>query len=164
MLSQVFHEIEKKIIKFLRANPNSTLEQIEQGTKLGMNQCRRGVEWLRLKKIATVDYQDKIFVSLGENGHKKKDTGLPEYSCVPTSFEQPLSIAAVKTQLKSEFDPAIGIARRQGWVSLSEGFINLVAKPPEAESPLMQLLKFIGDRRIPTSDIEDKESLKTAQN
>ena len=159
-MSQVLHPIEKKIIKFLRANPNSTLEQIEKGTKLEIDQCRRGVEWLKLKNFAIVKDFDKIFLSLGENGLKAKENGLPEYNCVPTSFDQPLNIGIVKSDLGSQFDPAIGIARSQGWISLGGELIKLVEKPPEVESPLIQLLKFIGEKKIPISDIEDKESLE----
>ncbi|KAG0511247.1 MAG: Phenylalanyl-tRNA synthetase alpha chain [Nitrosopumilales archaeon] len=163
-MSQVLHPIEKKIIKFLRANPNSSLTQIEKGTKLGMDQCRRGVEWLKLKNYAIVKDSEKIFVSLGENGLVAKEHGLPEYSCVPTSFDQPLSISTVRSELKSDFDPAIGIARRNGWISIGDGFITLTAKPPENESPLLQLLKFIGEKKIPISDIKNKKSLEELKN
>jgi len=53
-LSHVLHDIEKQIIKLLQSTPNLTEEQLAQETKLSMDQIRRGVEWLRQKKLADV--------------------------------------------------------------------------------------------------------------
>ena len=53
-MQPVLHDIEKQIIKVLQSDPNLTEEKISQETKLSMDQIRRGVEWLRQKKLADV--------------------------------------------------------------------------------------------------------------
>ena len=65
-MSQVLHDIEKQIINVLQSDPNLTEEQISQETNLSMDQIRRGVEWLRQKKLADVSDSINISLSLGK--------------------------------------------------------------------------------------------------
>ena len=58
LLSHVLHDIEKQIIKALQSDPDLTEDEISQETKLSMDQIRRGVEWLRQKKLADVNAVD----------------------------------------------------------------------------------------------------------
>jgi phenylalanyl-tRNA synthetase alpha chain len=46
-LSQVFHDIEKKIILLLKENTKLTPEKIGKSSGLSPDQVRRGIEWLR---------------------------------------------------------------------------------------------------------------------
>ena len=59
-MSQVFHDIEKKILEILQKVPNQTPEQLSTNTELSIDQVRRGIEWLRLKGIAIVTESEKI--------------------------------------------------------------------------------------------------------
>jgi phenylalanyl-tRNA synthetase alpha chain len=77
-LSHVLHDIEKQIINALQSEPNLTEEDISQETKLSMDQIRRGVEWLRQKKLADVSESVNISLSLGKNGLEALKNGLPE--------------------------------------------------------------------------------------
>ncbi len=77
-MSQVLHDIEKQIINVLQSDPNLTEEQISQETNLSMDQIRRGVEWLRQKKLADVSDSINISLSLGKNGLEALKNGLPE--------------------------------------------------------------------------------------
>ena len=65
LLSQVFHDIEKKIILSLRENPKQSPELLEKSTQLSPDQVRRGIEWLKLKDLANVDESKSSIVSLG---------------------------------------------------------------------------------------------------
>ena len=79
MLSQVFHDIEKKIITSLKDNSKQTPENLEKSTKLSPDQIRRGIEWLKLKELANVDEsKSSIICSLGKNGKESLEKGLPE--------------------------------------------------------------------------------------
>src|SRR3989344_487308 len=53
-MSQVFHEIEKKIITSLQNNPKQTPENLEKSTNLSPDQIRRGIEWLKLKELGSI--------------------------------------------------------------------------------------------------------------
>ena len=54
-MSQVFHEIEKKIIRLLNDNPKLSPEKIGISTGLTPDQVRRGIEWLKLKNLANIE-------------------------------------------------------------------------------------------------------------
>ena len=77
-MSHVLHDIEKQVIKVLQSEPNLTEEEISQKTTLSMDQIRRGIEWLRLKKLADVTETTSISLSLGKNGLDALKNGLPE--------------------------------------------------------------------------------------
>jgi len=63
LLSQVFHEIEKKIITALRNIPKQTPGSLEKSTQLSPDQIRRGIEWLRLKELAIVHESKSSVIS-----------------------------------------------------------------------------------------------------
>ena len=50
-MSQVFHDIEKKIIRVLKEKPKISPEKLEEETGLSTDQIRRGIEWLKLKEV-----------------------------------------------------------------------------------------------------------------
>ena len=88
-MSHVLHDIEKQIIKELQrgADPyddDSTTrlyeEDLSEETKLSMDQIRRGVEWLRQKKLVDVSDSTDNSYSLGKNGLDALKNGLPELS------------------------------------------------------------------------------------
>jgi phenylalanyl-tRNA synthetase alpha chain len=66
-LSQVFHEIEKKIISALKTESKLTPEKLEKLTQLSPDQIRRGIEWLKLKELAIVNESKNTNFSLGKN-------------------------------------------------------------------------------------------------
>jgi len=93
-LSQVLHDIEKKIIGSLQKKSGQTPEQLSESTELSIDQIRRGIEWLRLKEFAQVKESSKVEISLGQNGIDAFKTGLPERKLMdlikdgPKTFEE----------------------------------------------------------------------------
>ena len=77
-MSQILHDIEKKIIDSLQKKSEQTPEQLSESTELSIDQVRRGIEWLRLKEFANVIESSKVTVSLGRNGIDSLKNGLPE--------------------------------------------------------------------------------------
>ena len=75
-MSQVLHEIEKKIILTLKENPTQTPEQLGHSTKLSADQIRRGIEWLKLKGLANVDESTSSVFRLGKNGLESLEKGI----------------------------------------------------------------------------------------
>ena len=78
MLSQVFHDIEKKIIHSLQPDQILTISEIEKKTGLQSDQVRRGIEWLKLKNFAHVKESTDIHYHFGEKGYEAIENGLPE--------------------------------------------------------------------------------------
>ena len=78
MQEPVLHVIEKKIIKSLQENPEQSLEELAASAGQSLDQTRRGIEWLRHKKLVTItDRSDDTMVELGKNGLELPGSTLP---------------------------------------------------------------------------------------
>ena len=158
-MSQVFHEIEKKIITSLKDNPKQTPEQLEKSTTLSPDQIRRGIEWLKLKELAIVNESQTITVSLGKNGLESFHKGLPERKLLDLLKNESKKLQDLQRELGNVFGPAMGLARKNNWVDTSEDKIFLKNYP--SEFPGEKTLKQIGENKISKSelDIDDLSSI-----
>jgi len=120
-LSHVLHDIEKQIIKVLQSDPNLTEENISQETKLSMDQIRRGVEWLRQKKLADVSESINTSLSLGKNGLEALKNGLPERRLVTLVQDEPKTFDEIRSSLHGlDFNAAIAHAKKNGWINIEK--------------------------------------------
>jgi phenylalanyl-tRNA synthetase alpha chain len=120
---RTLHEIERKLIKAL-ANGKLTLDALTQQAELNVDQVRRGVEWLRYKKLINVNERGTRFLSIGSEGIKAAKNGLPERRLVNTLVSSPtrsmlLKDAMEKSDLRNEFNIALANALSKNWVSIS---------------------------------------------
>ena len=112
-MSQVLHDIEKKIIGSLQKKSGQTPEQLSESTELSIDQIRRGIEWLRLKELAQVKESSKVEISLGQNGINAFKTGLPERKLMDLIKDGPKTFDEVRTILSGAgFNAAIANAKR----------------------------------------------------
>jgi len=122
-LSLVLHDIEKQIIKVLQSDPNLTEEQISQETNLSMDQIRRGVEWLRQKKLADVSESVNISLSLGKNGQDALKNGLPERRLVNLVIDGPKTFDEIRSSLQGvDFNAAIAHAKKNDWIDIEKTY------------------------------------------
>ena len=105
-MSQVLHDIEKKIIDSLQKKLEQTPEQLSESTELSIDQIRRGIEWLRLKELAQVNETSKIEISLGHNGIDALKNGLPERKLMDLIKDGPKTFDEVRTCLLYTSDAA----------------------------------------------------------
>jgi len=159
LLSQVFHDIEKKIILSLRENPKQSPETLEKSTQLSPDQVRRGIEWLKLKDLANVDESKSIIVSLGKNGIESFQKGLPERRLLDLLKDGPRKLSDLQKELGSVFGPSMGLARKNNWVEASSENVSMKNSP--LELPGEKILKQIGDKKLPKNEIngDDLSSL-----
>ncbi len=155
-MSQVFHEIEKKIIAALKTESKLTPEKLEKLTKLSSDQVRRGIEWLRLKKLTDVDETKNINFSLGKNGLESLRDGLPERRLLDLIKKGPMKISDLQNQLGSVFGPAMGLAKKNNWAESLGNEISLKNYP--VSIPGEKTLKQIGEDKVPITKI-DKDDL-----
>ena len=151
-MSQVFHEIEKKIIVSLKDNPKQTSEKLEKSTNLSPDQIRRGIEWLKLKELAIVNESQTIYISLGKNGLESFHKGLPERRLLDLLKNESKKLQDLQRELGSIFGPAMGLARKNNWVDTSDDKIFLKNYP--SEIPGEKTLKQIGENKISKSEID----------
>ena len=155
LLSQVFHDIEKKIITSLRDNPKQSPETLEQSTQLSPDQIRRGIEWLKLKDLAIVTESKTSMISLGKNGIESFQKGLPERRLLDSLKTGPKKLSDLQKELGSVFGPSIGLARKNNWIEASSDKISLKISPPEL--PGEKTLQLIGDSKLPKDKIDNDD-------
>jgi len=137
-LSHVLHDIEKQIIKVLQSDPNLTEEKISQETNLSMDQIRRGVEWLRQKKLADVSESVNISLSLGKNGLDALKNGLPERRLVNLVKDGPKTFDEIRSSLQGfDFNAAIAHAKKNDWINIEKTGTGskISLKDPDADVP-----------------------------
>jgi phenylalanyl-tRNA synthetase alpha chain len=155
-LSQVFHEIEKKIISVLKIESKLTPEKLEKLTQLSPDQIRRGIEWLKLKELAIVNESKNVDFSLGKNGLESFQKGLPERRLLDLIKKGPMDISDLQKELGFIFGPAMGLAKKNDWVNSDGSNISLKNYP--SNFPGEKTLKQIGDGIISETKI-DKDDL-----
>jgi len=162
-LSHVLHDIERQIVKALQSEPNLTEEQLVQETKLSMDQIRRGVEWLRQKKLADVSETIKISSSLGKNGLDALKNGLPERRLVNLVKDGPKTFDEIRSSLQGpDFNAAIANAKKNDWISIEKmetgSKISLKQEPVQTPEELM--ISTIGEKTISTNPLSMFPALK----
>ena len=156
---QVLHEIEKKIISALQVHSQLTPEQLESETQLSPDQIRRGIEWLKLKGLAIVKESQQTFVCLGKNGLDAYSKGLPERQLLNLLQNGSKTLKELQNELQFIFGPAIGIARKNNWISSNGENISLNSDVKNL--PEEAVIKQIGKAKISQSKINDSKSLES---
>ena len=162
-MSQIFHEIEKKIINSLQKKLEQTPEQLSESTELSIDQIRRGIEWLRLKELAQVNESSKVTISLGKNGIDAFKNGLPERKLMELIKDSPKTFDDVRTMLSGVgFNAAIANAKKNGWIKIdkTDSGTKISTKEKPVETPEEKLILFIGEGTISEKQIENKLALK----
>ena len=154
-MSQVFHEIEKKIISVLQKESNLTPEKLEELTQLSSDQVRRGIEWLRLKEIATVNESKTTNFSLGKNGLEAFQKGLPEKRLLDLVKSKSKQIPDLQKELGHVFGPAMGLAKKNNWIESKGNEISIIKYPEPF--PGEEILKKIGNGTISKTEIDQNE-------
>ena len=154
-MSQVFHDIEKKIISSLKENSKQSPESLEKSTNLSPDQIRRGIEWLKLKDLAIVNESKTSLISLGKNGLESIEKGLPERQLLNSLKDGPKKLSDLQKQLGPVFGPAMGLARKNNWVKADSDSISLNNAPEEI--PAEKIIQQIGKEKIPKEKIDSSE-------
>ena len=163
-MSHVLHDIEKQIVKLLKSTPNLTEENLSKTTALSMDQIRRGVEWLRQKKLADVTETTSTSCKLGKNGLDALKNGLPERRLVTLVQDGPKTFDEIRNSLHGlDFNAAIAHAKKNGWINIEKtdtgSKISLQQEPTENSDE--KTISLIGERSISSKEIASTESLKS---
>ena len=156
-MSQVFHDIEKKIITSLKDNATQTPDSLESSTNLSPDQIRRGIEWLKLKDLAIVTESKTSTISLGKNGLESFQKGLPERRLLNLLHDGPRKLSDLQKELGPVFGPAMGLSRKNNWVDTSADQISLKDLP--SDLPGEKTLKQIGNNALSQNEIDKNDLL-----
>jgi phenylalanyl-tRNA synthetase alpha chain len=122
--TQALHPIERAILKSLSQNDHVLIGSLVESTGLSTDQIRRGIEWLKFKKLIEVNQISTQRVFITSEGKEAAKNGLPERRFVNSLKEgndtaaQVLATGAIKND---EVNAAIAAARRNQWVQFKEG-------------------------------------------
>lgn len=72
------HPIEKSLLRVLARNSPMFVENLSQFTDLGVDQVRRGIEWLKYKGLISVNDKSIAKISVGKNGLYAIENRFPE--------------------------------------------------------------------------------------
>ena len=133
----VLHDIEIKIVDTLRRAMPTPLDEaaLARETGLGVDQVRRGTEWLRHKGLAEVSESVTRRVSLGAAGAIAAKSGLPERRLAEMLIDGPKAMADAQSELGADFGPAMGAARALGWIGTRGRDLVLSGDGPPGEAP-----------------------------
>ena len=154
-MSQVFHDIEKKIINSLKENSIQSPETLEKSTLLSPDQVRRGIEWLKLKDLAIVDESKSSVISLGKNGLDSFEKGLPERRLLNLVKDGPRKLSEIQKELGFVFGPAIGLSRKNNWIETSSD--KIILKTSRSELPGEKTLQKIGNNKLALDKIDKND-------
>ncbi len=162
-MSQVLHPIEKKIINVLQKNRALTIAEIMKNTDLESDQVRRGIEWLKLKNLATVIDDKQLNYFFGPNADKALSIGLPERRLVNEIKNGHNSFELLRNALGDDFNPAIANAKKNNWIKIEKKDSSTIISLEEdtSESPEEKFLKHheTNKKNIPIK--QPQEFLKT---
>ncbi len=119
---KTLHEIERKLILALDKG-KYTLDALTKVADLNIDQIRRGIEWLKYKNLINVNEKVSKSLSLGTEGSKAVEKGLPERRLVNTLESSPtksmlLEDAKEKSGLGDEFNAALANALSKHWIRI----------------------------------------------
>lgn len=112
----VLHPIERRIVEALRGSGELDEGELAGRAGVSADQARRGVEWLLQKKLIDAERMSETAAQLGPRGADALERGLPERRLLDLVVSGTTGMADLREKLGDEFGPAMGAARRAGWV------------------------------------------------
>ncbi len=118
------HPIERSILRVLANNDAISIEILAKMTNLEVDQVRRGVEWLKFKKLISINESSNSRVFLSLEGSTTRISGLPERRLVnavregKNTIREILAWGAIRNE---ETNAAIAGAKRNQWIQFEEG-------------------------------------------
>lgn len=156
-MPRAFHDIEIRIIVALRRCGKSTDVELCNETGLSADSVRRGIEWLRHKGLASIEQTKTQLVRLGERGIEAVGAGLPERQLLNLIRCGKTSLGGLKDEMGADLGPALGIARRHGWVSMNDGAVSLRTIPDRI--PAEEVITKIGRLGAAANEVADQKAL-----
>ena len=160
------HPIEKSLLEILAISDHISVEKLVETSNLSVDQVRRGIEWLKFKKLISSIEKYYTVISLGSNGLKAGKEGLPERRLLNAIKKGNKTVASVLNSgfLKpDEINAAIAIAKRNDWIQFSQlqngdKILLLTAESDLLSSEEKLLQKLINfDNGIQVSELSSEE-------
>ena len=150
-LTRVLHDIETKLLHALEDLQDADYDILCKKTGLLPDQVRRGVEWLRHKGLVSISHKERALVSLGTSGMRAYSDGLPERRLADLAASGICDMAKLASILGDDLKPALGMARKNGWVRISGSVVT--ANPASGTSPAEVLVRRVGSGTVEAASL-----------
>jgi phenylalanyl-tRNA synthetase alpha chain len=161
------HPIERAILEFLSQKEGEEgtqawfdIEVVSSGSRLSLDQVRRGIEWLKSKKMIEAQEQDFVEYALGNEGKAALSEGLPERKLVNVLQDSrgSLELEVLSRNLGAEFSVGLGLARKNNWIKLEGNKVILdISRSSEKEKEEI-LIERIGSKgKLSSSELSSDE-------
>jgi phenylalanyl-tRNA synthetase alpha chain len=158
------HPIERTLLSLLsqedKRNNWHDIDIISSGSGLSLDQIRRGIEWLKSKKMIDEQEEETVVYALGREGKTAVSEGLPERKIVRIleASGDKLDLETLKQKMGSEFSVGLGLARKNNWITLAEGQVTLdPSKSLEKEKEEILLEKIQTKGSLSSSELSPEE-------
>lgn len=153
------NNIEVTILKNLDITTPVGFDELIKSTSLGLDQIRRGVEWLKYKELIVVDDKTEFFYELDSNGIYSLYNGLPERRLINSILDGKKNISEVLSDKKigpSEINIAIAKAKLNGWIKLeTNGQFEIIHHNKSIQSDEEILINKINKYKIPKNELSN---------
>jgi phenylalanyl-tRNA synthetase alpha chain len=159
----VLHPIEVEILKAIRGKGYVKLDDLNTVTGLSVDQVRRGIEWLKDKKLINVREKVDVIVELDTLGIKALEEGFPErriYNFLENVKNVTLEDVRKKSEMdEKEFSAALGVAVKKRLVKLIKkgNSVFLEANPPTVLHTELLIRRISAQKEINISQLNDEE-------
>ena len=134
------HIYEKKLLKELEKNPDTTPEEIAEATGMDIKSVMSAAGSLASKSIIEVEKNIEEIISLSDIGEKYAEIGLLERVILNTlSKKKEISMKDLADEVnldKKESNIGVGWLRRKNWAQIDKGIIKLTEIGSEFENKL----------------------------
>jgi phenylalanyl-tRNA synthetase alpha chain len=162
------HPIERTLLSFLskesHRNSWTDLETISSETGLSLDQIRRGIEWLKSKKMLGMQEEEEVVYALGSEGKKAASEGLPERKLVEIleASGGKMEVPKLTEKMGSEFSVALGLAKKNNWIKLIDKEVILdssKSRTREEEQALLGKIQAKGSISPSELSLQERDAL-----
>ena len=135
-MDMVYHPLEDALILHMKLNVEYTVSDMAKNSNIEIDQARRATEWLLQKGDIRQSKPPQRILYLGPEGKKAKESGLPEQRLLRYMLDG-ISTDTIRDRLKTDWGPAIGICRKNGWIRMDEGQPVITSYPDAMPDDVM---------------------------
>lgn len=174
-IAKELSEIERTCILVLKDGKKRQIYELAAETKLPLDSVRRVAQWLNEKELILITKEENVALGLTQAGRSSLSKGLPEKMFIEAIVKN--GGKAELNQLKKEsmlnepeFNVAMGIAKRNAWISIRKETEKVVLELTGLEKPLLEgdyktekalkVLKAVKEKNFDYKEIaEEREEL-----
>lgn len=160
-MSIPLHPIEKTILVSLASLGVKEMAMDDLSSKNGLtiDQVRRGIEWLKAKKLIAVNEVETESYSLGVEGRAIAANGLPERRLIDLIKKSGGScdFSTASKLLGEEFSGALGRARKNNWVKIVGNKLQFSGSTDERTKEELMLERLKAESSIPVYSLSKDE-------